>query len=211
MEKNAIGVLTGDIVNSQKIPPEHYEKLLYALNSTFSQLEKRCSIKFDIFRGDSFQIIFDNPSEAIEGAIILRLALKTSEPAFSVRQSIGIGKAMLLRHDVKSSTGEAFVLSGKGLDSMKNAYLTINSNDKLLQNKLTLLTKFVDAHLLGLTTIQAETLLCYITSANQSHEAVAKKLKKTRSNTTKLLLASRYQLIDEYCDYFKESVKEMNL
>ncbi|WP_158968559.1 hypothetical protein [Paraglaciecola sp. L3A3] len=208
MDKKIIAVLTGDIVGSQKIAPQNYDNMLYTLESTFAMLANNTEITFDLFRGDSFQAIFTDAKMVISSAIILRLALKIAKPSLSARQSIGIGQATSLRSDSKISTGQAFVLSGVGLDNIKNNLLAVHSHQPSFQLKLALLTRFVDNHLAGLTVIQSEVLLCYLTAIDKSHEAIATALNKTRSNVTRILNTSRYQLIVDYIQHFEDCVAE---
>ncbi|MEO9946848.1 MAG: hypothetical protein ABJH28_02630 [Paraglaciecola sp.] len=208
MKENLVGVITGDIVASQKIHSEDYDCMLYTLEGTLTMLKGSRNMKFETYRGDAFQSVFVEPVEAIYSAVIIRLALKATTPSFDVRQSVGIGAVTSIRGDIATSTGEAFTLSGKGLDTIKNDLIKVSSNNLAFQSKVGVLTKFLDAHLSGLTGIQSETLLCYLTSKDKSHAALAESLNKTRSNTTKLLIASRYQLVEEYLNYVKLCVSE---
>ena len=208
MSESIVGVLTGDIVKSQQIAVGNYDEMLYALESTLRMLVEKSKVKFDIFRGDSFQVAFPNVEDVIEGALIIRLALKINTPSIHVRQSIGIGTVSSQRHNAKSSTGEAYVLSGNGLDQMKSQQLVVNSNSHAFQSRMSLMTKLVDALVGGLTLIQSEALLQFLIAQDKSHSEIASSLNKTRSNTTKLLIASHYQLISEYIEYFQKTVKE---
>lgn len=208
MNENIVGVITGDIVASQKIHAEDYDCMLYTLERTLTMLKGSRNMKFETYRGDAFQSVFAEPVEAIHSAVIIRLALKATTPSFDVRQSIGIGAVTSMRGDIATSTGEAFTLSGKGLDTIKNDLIKVSSNNLAFQSKVSVLTKFLDAHLSSLTGIQSETLLCYLTSEDKSHADIAESLNKTRSNTTKLLIASRYQLVEEYLNYVKLCVSE---
>ncbi|MDU0354910.1 MarR family winged helix-turn-helix transcriptional regulator [Paraglaciecola aquimarina] len=206
--KQLIAVLTGDIVGSQKIAPQYYDTMLQTIETTFSWFATKTEINFDLFRGDAFQAVFTTPSMSISSAIILRLALKICQPSFSARQSIGIGTATALRAKTKISTGEAFLLSGTGLDQIKGNLLTIHTSQANFQTKIGLLTKFLDNHLADLTTTQSEVLLCYLRSEDKSHDAIAKTLNKTRSNVTRLLNACRYQLIVDYIRHFENCLAE---
>jgi hypothetical protein len=203
-----IAVLTGDIVGSQKIAPQNYDNMLYTLESTFSMLSSKIKVQYDLFRGDAFQAIFFDPKTSIKSAIILRLALKTATPSFDARQCIGIGSVASLRSDSKSSTGEAFTLSGKGLDNIKTNHMLINTKNSNFQTKTALVTRFMDNHLGDLTVTQAETLLCYLTSDDKSHDSIASALGKNRSNVTRLLNASRYQLVADYINHFELCITE---
>ncbi|MFT2091215.1 hypothetical protein [Paraglaciecola sp. 2405UD69-4] len=208
MGKRVIGVITGDLVGSQKIKSEKYDNMLYTLQSSLSMLQSHYDMSFETYRGDAFQGVFDNPIDAIFSAVIIRLSLKAASTSFDVRQSVGIGELTTRRSEVKTSTGEAFTLSGKGLDTIKNDLIKVTSNNSNFQLKVGLLTKFLDNLLSDLTLTQSETLLCYLLAKDKSHAALAEALGKTRSNITKLLLASRYQLVDEYLHYVAQCYEE---
>jgi len=214
MSGKIVSVITGDIVDSQKIAPENYEKMITILEDVLTKLVKQVDARFDMYRGDAFQIIFHHPADAIASALKIRLALITSELHIDARQcigigiGIGIGSSMHIGNDIKTSSGEAFVLSGTGLDKLKNDHLSIKSNNLGFQEQIELLTKFLDAHISGLTRIQAETLQAYLDSTTKSHQEIADSLGKERSNITKRLNVSHYQLVEEYIRHFKKCVKE---
>lgn len=206
-----IAVLTGDVVGSQLIDSSDYDKMLTILEERLVSLSASAEIQYDIYRGDAYQVVFTDPARAVYGAVIIRLALRTASPSFEVRQSIGMGGASNLREQVKRSTGDAFVLSGKGLDQIKDNLLVVNCHHEQLQAELRLLTRFFDNHLSQLTKIQSQVLLCYLTSEDKSHAAIAKALNKTRTNVTRLLNACRYQLVMEYIQHFQQSVERITL
>jgi hypothetical protein len=201
MQKTFAGVLTGDIVNSSSMTGQDYEQLLYTLQRTLQLVQTLSHGKFDIYRGDSFQAVFSDPAAAFKAALVIRLALRSSTPAFDARQCIGIGQVSLLRADVRSSMGEAFVLSGTGLDRMKSNFLAIHSSDAAQQERLELVTRLMDAHLSHLAPAQSDVLLHYLLAEDKSHQAVAIAAGKNRSNVTRLLNASRYHLVEDYLSY----------
>lgn len=201
MQTTFAAVLTGDIVKSRGIATEHYDQLFYTLKQTLHRLTEPVAGKFDIYRGDAFQAIFAEPAKAFHAALVLRLALRTANPSFDARQCIGLGDVAVLRQDVRSSMGEAFVLSGTGLDQMKGTYLSVRSQQHALQDRLELVTRFMDAHLSQLSTAQSEVLMHYLLAEDKSHQAVAASAGKNRNNVTRLLNASRYHLVVDYLNY----------
>lgn len=202
MNKDIVSVITGDIIDSKNIPIQSYDLMLYTLEQTVQLLSEQLPIKYDRYRGDSFQIVCLQAEDAIKAAIVIQLALKTSNLEISARQSIGIGKIDSLRNDVRTSIGEAFILSGEGLDKMKGEILTISASSSDFQQNITLVTKYLNVQLKEITRAQAQVLLKYMVNKDKSHYAIADELKKSRSNITRLLNASHYQLIDEYIQYF---------
>ncbi|NRA71511.1 MAG: hypothetical protein HRU24_10845 [Gammaproteobacteria bacterium] len=196
------GVITGDIVASRQVKQEQYDTLLYTLKQTLAFLSDYDGARYDVFRGDSFQIIFPQPQDAIEAAILIRLALKT-KGGFEVRQSVGLGTIDQQRNDLSSSTGQAFNLSGLGLDLLKNQQLAVFSDNEKFQRHFELLTRFLDSTLSGLTSTQALVLYEYLTVDDRSHQAIANNLNKSRVNTTKILNSANYQLIDSYIQQYR--------
>lgn len=208
MQTTFAAVLTGDIVKSSAIAAEDYDQLFYTLQQTLQKLTLHQQGKFDIYRGDAFQAIFAKPAAAIRAALVLRLALRTATPAFDARQCIGIGSITVLRPDVRSSMGEAFVLSGTGLDSMKAGHLLVRSHHAAQQERLELVTRLMDAHLSHLSPAQSEVLLHYLLAEDKSHQAVAAAVGKNRSNVTRLLNASGYHLVVDYLAYCQRYAPE---
>jgi len=204
-------VLTGDIVKSRAIAAEDYDQLFYTLQRTLQMLTEPVDGKFDIYRGDAFQAIFTDPATAIHAALVLRLALRTANPTFDARQCIGIGNITVLRPDVRSSMGEAFVLSGTGLDQMKGTYLAVRSHHSAQQERLELVTRLMDAHLSHLSSAQAEVLMYYLLATDKSHQAVAAAAGKNRNNVTRLLNASRYHLVVDYLNYCQRYANEEHI
>jgi hypothetical protein len=204
---NIKAVLTGDIVNSQKITGADYDLMLANLKDILAQLQQGLPMDYDIYRGDAFQLILSQPETAMYVAIVIHLSLRSHLPPVDVRQCIGLGEVTTRRESVKQSTGEAFTLSGQGLDNIKGRGICIASSNADFQMKMTLLTRFFDHHLASLTRIQSEVLLCYLLATDKSHENLAKRLNKKRSNVTRILNASQYQLVVAYLDFYTQQVK----
>ena len=208
MKKHVIAVITGDIVDSRGLSSAHYDELLKQLKNELTTFEASNKATFDIYRGDSFQITFFCPWEALKAAILIRLRLKSNNYKIDVRQSIAIGNVKDLREDVKTSTGQAFILSGKHLDEMKSHRLVFSSENKLLNRHIPIVVKLLDTHLSSLTPMQAEALYLYLLDDSQTHAELANKLGKSRANTTKILNSSEYLLVADSIQYFETLVHE---
>ena len=88
------GVITGDIVDSTSIPIEKRTGLLECMSSVLDDIKQSYSISYDYFRGDSVQIVVDNPSDSLVVSILFRVGLRVkTEKELSilcdVRLSIG--------------------------------------------------------------------------------------------------------------------------
>lgn len=208
MKKRFIAVITGDIVNSTNLRSAHYDELLTQLKKELNRLEASNKATCDIYRGDSFQITLFCPWAALKSALLIRLKLKSNTYKVDARQSIAIGSVKAIRDDVKTSTGEVFVLSGQHLDEMKSQRLVFSSENKLLNRHIPIVVKLLDTHLSSLTSMQSEALYSYLMDDSQTHAQLANKLSKSRANTTKLLNSSEYLLVNESIHYFETVVRE---
>ncbi|HEX42598.1 MAG TPA: hypothetical protein ENN81_11170 [Phycisphaerales bacterium] len=116
-------VLTGDIVRSRSLSHRQLEKVRNRLDWCTEQLNglKRRLVhgRVDFFRGDSWQMLLNEPTQALRAALYARAALLAFEEC-TTRISIGIGPVTeISRRRISQSTGKAFVLSGHALDQMK--------------------------------------------------------------------------------------------
>ncbi|MGY5452780.1 hypothetical protein ACVFI8_17830 [Agarivorans sp. MS3-6] len=206
-----VAVLTGDLVGSSELDSQHFATLIHALSRTLADQSERYQCRYEIFRGDAFQLVLTNPTVAVECALNIRLALRSVQShgkSYDARIGIGIGVIDPLAELISRSNGEAFVLSGRGLDSLKRHYLGIFSDRPVFSQRMDLLTKFADLQIQQLTTKQANALALYWHLPEPSHAALAKQLNSSRVNATKLLNQSQYQLLEEYKQYFKQLMEE---
>ncbi|GDY25525.1 hypothetical protein [Agarivorans sp. Toyoura001] len=206
-----VAVLTGDLVGSSELSSEDFAKVLQRLSEHLAQASEQYQCRYEIFRGDAFQLVLNDPRNALECALSIRLGLKaygSNAQNFDARIGIGIGKIDPLAEYVSRSNGEAFILSGRGLDSLKRHYLGIFNNNEQFVQRIALLTKFADRQIQELTVRQAKALFLYWQLAEPSHAALAEQLSSSRVNATKLLNQSQYQLLDEYKHFFKQLMDE---
>ncbi|MEC4052078.1 SatD family protein [Myroides odoratimimus] len=119
-----IAVITGDIVNSRSVDPKEWQPQLKAfLEKSFNDVSK-----WEIYRGDSFQIEI-----AIEKALEFVLMIKALIKHISnlnVRMSIGIGEQGYISEKVIESYGQAFINSGQAFEELKDKTLRVKTNNK---------------------------------------------------------------------------------
>lgn len=124
----SIAVVTGDIVGSTAVLKEHKEEGLKIVHGVLAEVhdayKDAMRSPFVMYRGDEVQGVFDRPEAALEAAVFLRVALMMSiynrfKEKSDIRISIGIGGYDYLPETVSQGNGEAFVLSGRGLDEMR--------------------------------------------------------------------------------------------
>src|SRR5690606_25753425 len=109
--KKMIGVITGVIIDSRKSKtPKIWLTNLTESLSRVSTNDKN----WELYRGDSFQIEFENPQDAFLNAVYIKSCIKTIKN-MDVRLAIGIGHKTYHGSNVSESNGEVFQFSGETL------------------------------------------------------------------------------------------------
>lgn len=129
-----IAVLTADLIDSSLYKEDVLQQVLDTLTSEFGIITNQRgekNVRFNIYRGDSFQGVVKAPEDALLIAIQIKAAVnrihlkKTKKSrAYSkiadFKLAIGIGTQDLERQILAESNGQAFQFSGRSLDEMKN-------------------------------------------------------------------------------------------
>ena len=127
-------VLTGDLVSSSRLTSSQSQQAMELLR-TSSSLFERCFPgtvcgSMDTFRHDSWQLLLNKPEQAFRAALFLRSALKMESDAktkYDTRISIGIGTVEYIAAErISDSRGPSFTLSGRGVDTMREASLALS-------------------------------------------------------------------------------------
>jgi hypothetical protein len=160
MKTATVAVITGDLVNSSAYSQNTIQTIIQRLTDEFQVISQETGddvTAFTLFRGDSFQGIVEDPSQALQIALRLKALINSFSdsgeeagntiPVSDVRISIGIGEASYDVNAINVSNGEAFQLSGRTLDSMKTKQLkmaltTPNSN---INDEFRVHMKFLDS------------------------------------------------------------------
>lgn len=118
-------VLTGDVVSSSAMEPgqrRHLPRLLKeAAGAVREQLGRQVAGDLDVFRGDSWQLVLENPANSLRAALIMRAHLRacTGAGGLDTRVAIGIGGiAFAPRREVSQGDGPAFRASGLLLEAL---------------------------------------------------------------------------------------------
>jgi hypothetical protein len=114
IKKRMVAIITGDIIHSAKVNPK---KWLVKLKSALHTIGKSPAT-WQIYRGDSFQLIIKDPQDALSFAILIKATLRSVHP-LDVRMAIGIGEISHRAAKITESNGTAFVHSGEKFESLK--------------------------------------------------------------------------------------------
>src|SRR6185437_5592453 len=178
-------VLTGDIVNSTKLLSEQEEVLFRRLRQDVLK-----AYPHEIYRGDSFQALVEKPQEALAVALGCRaLAIQFSETAvmdFDMRMSIGIGKVSLPISDLGTAKGDAFLLSGRLFDTLKETgrRLIIGAGDRKADIGFEFMSDYLDSIFGKMTAKQAEVIVELLNGNAQ--QQLSTTLNKSKSTISQL-------------------------
>ena len=200
-----IAVITGDLVKSSKLSSTDYTTALDALKSTFADANAELSAAAEIFRGDSFQLRLDEPECSLRYALLLRLSL-FSIANCKVTMAIGLGESLVNNAQPGNSLGEAYELSGRGLDASQSGSMTLHTNDVNLRDTLSLPTRMLDFMLSSITRKQAGMLYDYIRYKFPEHQKIADLAGTSRQNVSKQLSRAGADLIKDTLLFYSRQV-----
>ena len=199
-------VLTGDIVNSTLLEPHLEKKLLKILQHIMTDH------KHEYFRGDSFQAYIKESSLALRIALQCRTAAIALDPnqtpaVSDVRVSIGIGNVESPVRVLATAKGEAFLMSGRALDSISKTEgrLMIVTENKLANHAFGVMSDYINSIYKQMTPKQAEVIFELLKGYSQQH--VADKLNRSKSTISQHVTAGRWEEIENILDKYKEIVQ----
>lgn len=118
---DVVAVVTGDLIGSSRMKPKQMNDAREALQQASVDMDSAFDLlhgELAVFRGDGWQIVVRKPALALRAAVMMRAGLLATGIG-DTRTSVGIGRYdQIVDGDVGVSTGEAFTLSGRGLDEI---------------------------------------------------------------------------------------------
>ncbi|MBP3285754.1 MAG: hypothetical protein J6M15_02290 [Prevotella sp.] len=205
-------VITGDIVRSELIALEKRDLLIQVLHQIVENLQDKSPMRMELFRGDSFQIVVDSPEMSLKIASMMRAGLKSNTPKGSktewdARISIGIGTIDYRGNSIVTSDGEAFKLSGRGLDTMEKNRLAVNTCWQDVNEELDAGLAFVDDLITGWSVNQANAVYLSV-GRGLSQANIASAIAKSQQNVSKTLTSAKESLLVRFSDRFETIIKK---
>lgn len=203
-----IGVLTGDVVGSQRIKDkDHFNR---TLDAVLRLIEERFEARCDRYRGDGFQVVIPDPGSSMTAAILIRAALIQQSPSrqnmWDARIVLGVGSGDVPDPErFAQADGQAFVLSGQGLDDLSDTpdRLAIVTSSSEHDETLTLMTRFVDDILTHWSRFSAEVVSLSLLR-EESQQALAQRLGRAQPTINRRLAVARWPLIRDYLSYMQQ-------
>lgn len=200
------------MVRSESIGLDKRDDLIKALRCAIEELQHQSPMKMEIYRGDSFQIIVDNPAKSLRIASMIRAYLigdapKDEKNGWDARISIGIGTIEYNGESIVVSDGEAFRLSGRGLDNIEKNRLAITTCWEDVNDEVDASIGFVDNLITNLSRNQAS--LLYLAVAKELPQVeIAGRTGKSQQNISKTLNAAKEPLLSRYLNRFESLIKK---
>ncbi len=203
-------VITGDIINSTAIPIGQRAFLLQLLDKIIRDLGHLCSLRYEMFRGDSFQILVDKEELALHIAVLVRAGLRMNTPKeaneiWDARVAIGVGSVDFISDNIITSDGEAFHYSGRALEELGKNNLVVKTRWKNVNEELKVSTMFADDIISNWTPTQS--FVIYQSLAFQKNQKeIAKLQKKSSQNISKISLLAKEKLIRLYINRYYDLI-----
>lgn len=200
---NLYAVITGDIVNSSEFETTIWIKKLKEIFSE-SDLDKN----WEIFRGDSFQLICE-AEKAIEILFSIKSGIKSIK-GLDVRMSLGLGEIDYKGTQISESNGSAFVNSGRSFELLKKETLGIKSNDGDFNEIFEVMIKMADFISKGWQPGTSEIIYTALQNPEYNQSQLAEKLnKKSQGNISEALKRGGFEEIMSFNHFYKLKVKEL--
>ena len=204
------GIITGDIVDSSQISAEYRGELLKCLNTMGDELQCVTPFSMELFRGDSFQLLIDEPSAAIKIAILLRAGLirhtaSKENGMWDARISLGIGNVEFLSERIVTSDGEAFHYSGRQLEEMGKQRLAVKTPWQDVNDELALSTAFIDDIINGWSSKQAGMIYLALRQDTPKKD-IAKLIGTSVQNVRNVLSSAKESLVRKYIERYRDII-----
>lgn len=206
-----ISVITGDIINSRSVDDQ--DSWLKPLKKALDFITQDDS-KYDIYRGDSFQLEIEDIERCFKKALYLKACIKAIK-GFDVRLAIGIGDKTYSGKSISQSNGTAFINSGGILDFMKRTKINLRiKSDFMVQTYpydfdkiFNLYFRFASAIMDNWTTNSAEAVKLLIETHYGNQRIIAKKIGIQQDAVSKRLKRANIDELLELNDLYEDHVR----
>jgi len=199
-------VITGDVINSTKKPPQIWLSLL---KKELNKIGKSPKV-WEIYRGDSFQVLINKPEDALLAAIKIKAALKTL-PNIDVRMALGLGSRTYNAAKITESNGSAFVHSGEKFETLKNEKqnLSIKSNWPDFDKEMNLFLRIILIPMDSWTINSAEAVKVAIENPGKSQEGLGLMMGIKQNAVSSRLKRAYYGEVMEVNEMYKIKLKAL--
>ena len=198
-----VAILTGDIINSRKSKViDWIDRLKNVLNQYGNNPQK-----WEIFRGDSFQLMTE-PDEALIAAIHIKSVIKQTKFQ-DVRIAIGIGIETYNANRISESNGDAYFKSGELFESLKKQTLALKTESSKLDETINLMLGLALLTANNWSSTVAEIIATYLENPNSRQKDIAQILNKSQSTISEALKRGGYEEMINLNNYYKDKIKSL--
>jgi hypothetical protein len=218
---NVYAVLSGDIVGSSSL----LDRTGSPTKTIIERIGERTIANFrdavlpeiDVYRGDSWQMVSTDPARSLRVGLFFRALIKADrqiKPA-DTRLSLGFGRIDYLpEHGISAGDGEAFRLSGAGLDSCKKdrrmCLVFPEDQESVITKGLDQLIKLLDFQVQGWQPRQSEAVAGALLGFTQQKIAVEWVSEAVSQQTISQHLDSAgWNVIKSTLEYFEATLTEI--
>ena len=175
-------VITGDIIQSTKMNSKDRKMLIDEVDAALKLWSKDYNMQYELYRGDSFQCLLQDPANALRVALLIKTFIKNLNPSeayevkskdnplkkqsmlypvwmFDTRIAIGIGEVEGGTESLGKANGDAYQLSGRTLDNLKGSKQSIGiATDDTYQMELETECTLVDCIIARNSALQCEVI-----------------------------------------------------
>jgi hypothetical protein len=211
IENTLEAVLTGDVVRSSLLPDEVFGYLANRIEAMAKSVEAADFNGF--YKGnDGFQCRVPDARQGLRLALRMRtvaIGIGTREegvPMTDLRVSIGIGPVAEAGASEGRTLGAAWVLSGRGLESLKRGDRRhwVEGTDPRTNLAFEAVSRFLDFIFTKLTVKQAEVMELLLQGMTQTE--VAQRLSKSQSTVSSHVQAMGWREVDAALRLYSEAV-----
>ena len=203
-------VITGDIVGFTRLPATNRESLINASIEMLSQWVEKPE-HASIFRGDSFQLLFNNVESALKRCIQIRCWFKMNslkgEKVLDAKMALGFGEISYMGKSVLDADGEAFHLSGRSFDELEvGESWSIVTSDSAKNEQLKMILNLADIIVKAWTINQAEVIFSLLEGKNQ--QQMAEELNIAQSAVNNRIKLAKWKGIEKTFRYITKLIEQ---
>lgn len=204
-------VITGDIISFTQLPSAKRKTLIEDTERLLKNWIKK-EVNAEIFRGDSYQALFEDIMEAMTRSLQLicwfkKQADEKAKVQLGTRISIGIGEISYIGKNVLNSDGEAFHLSGRNFDVMKeDEFITIHTNNSKKNSGIEIILNFVNKYISNWTLAQAEVIFLLLEGKTQ--QEIAEELSLSQPSVNSRLKSAGWKELEPAIKYIAHLVQQ---
>lgn len=206
-------IITADIVNYTKFAQSSDGNLVDEFTKWTKQMGDFSEVKYELFRGDSFQCLIPNLNQTLKICLLNRayfLRLSKNQNGLDLRQSIGVGNIDSLKKTLSRSDGEAFRYSGRSFDEMdkKGNRIIFKSSFPEIDAELNTSLTLLEAIIQGWTSTQAEVFFYKL--QGKKEKEITEQLNISQPAVNRHLKAVSWSAIEKLLNRFEELITKIS-